>query len=44
MMHHENQILVCMYRETILSLHQDEIENNTEVSIAACRSKKDDQQ
>ena len=43
MMHHENQILVCTYRETILSSHQDEIENSTEVSIAACQSEETDQ-
>ena len=43
MMHHENQILVCTYRETILSLHQEEIENNTEVTITACQSEEDDQ-
>ena len=42
-MHHENQILVCTYRETILSSHQDEIENNTEVSITACQSEEADQ-
>ena len=36
MMHHENQILVCTYRETILSSYQDEIENNTEVLITLC--------
>ena len=36
MMHHENQILVCMYRETLLSLHQEEIENNTDITITSC--------
>ena len=43
MMRHENLILVCKYRETILSSHQDEIENNTEVSITACQSEEADQ-
>ena len=26
MMHHENQILVCTYGETVLSSYQEEIE------------------
>ena len=43
MMRHENLILVCKCRETILSSHQDEIENNTEVSITACQSEEADQ-
>ena len=43
MMRHENLILVCKYRETILSSDQDEIENNTEVSITACQSEEADQ-
>ena len=28
-MHHENQILVCTYGETVLSSHQEETENKT---------------
>ena len=43
MMHHENQILVCTYRETILSSHQEEVENNTEVTITACQFEEADQ-
>ena len=42
-MHHENQVLVCTYRETNLPSHQGEIENNSEFSIIACQSKEDDQ-
>ena len=43
MMHHENQILYCTYKETILSLHQEEVENNNEVTITACQSKEPNQ-
>ena len=42
-MHHENQILVCTYQETIFSLHQ-ETEKYTEVPITAYQSKEADQQ
>ena len=44
MMHHENQIFICTHKETILSSHQDEIENNTAVSIIACQSEEANQQ
>ena len=37
-MHHENQILSCTYKGTILSLHQEVIENNNEVTITASQS------
>ena len=44
MMHYENHILlVCTYWEIILFSHQDEIGNNTEVTITACQSKEPDQ-
>ena len=36
-------ILVCTYRETILPSHQEEIENNTEVTITICQSQEADQ-
>ena len=42
-MHHENQIFVCAQKETILSSHQDEIENNTAASIIACQSEEANQ-
>ena len=43
-MHHENKILVFTHKETIFSSHQEEIENNTEITITACQSKEADQQ
>ena len=43
-LHHKNQTLGCTYMETILPSHQDEIENNTKVSITACQSEEVDQQ
>ena len=43
-MHHENQILSCTYKGTILSLHQEVIENNNEVTITASQSKEPNQQ
>ena len=42
MMHHENQILVCTYQVSILSLDQEKIEKNTEVPITECQSDKAD--
>ena len=38
MMHHENQISVDTYKETILPSHQEQTEKNTEVSITVRQS------
>ena len=43
-MHHDKQILVCTYKETILTSHQEIVENNTEVKINECQSEEADQQ
>ena len=42
-MHHDKQILVCTYKETILTSHQEMVENITEVKITECQSKEADQ-
>ena len=42
-MHHDKQILVCTYKETILTSHQEIVENNTEVKIIDCQSEEADQ-
>ena len=42
-MHHDKQILVCTYKETILTSHQEIVENNTEVKITECQSEEADQ-
>ena len=43
-MHHDKQILVCTYKETILTSHQEIVENNTKVKITERQSEEADQQ
>ena len=42
-MHHDKQILVCTYKETVLTSHREIVENNTEVKITECQSEEADQ-
>ena len=39
-MHHDKQMLVLTYKETILTSHQEIVENNTEVKITECNPKR----